>query len=412
MSVNWRFHIPVFLGVAGGVFIVALVELRPVPQGLRDVALVLGGALIGLMSLWLDEMVRTGPERDAARKEHARERREDHERANALRAANQKLLVENEKLVELAKASEDRDRIRSEAEASSAYILGSVGTILPTKADLPNATDLIQGMCDVIQSLSADLGLRYSDEERKMLQTPQPGLAAARQISAMVRSRGRDLPQRLWCFFELGNRTPWLRDQAKGANSTKAAIEWLEPFRGNPFLLFAPRFVEVIHELIEIFRPYEHTVPDGAREALVRRVGEAFDKISTFYAQGRNTLTPYRRTPWFFTDDNGVGVLTCIIDNPDAPERSFGLGVRDPNTYELSEIQGDKITSTRVTCDEFGWHCSTHIDASAANTCLDIELVLAVTNGGNPPTEAEIVVGVRKDEDDGEDKGKDDGRER
>jgi len=212
----------------------------------------------------------------------------------------------------------------------------------------------------------------------------------------MILTKARDLPQRLWCFFELGNRTPWLQDQAKSARSTKEVTSWLETLRENPFLPFAPRFLGAVDGLLEAFRPYSETVPDDARELLKRRVSEALASISEVYIQGRDTQTACRRSPWFYVDDKGVGVLACIIETPDAHE-DIMLSVRDANTYELAKCEDQGAKSWRVTRDDAGWHCSAHVDADTKSPCLDIRLVRAATNDGNPPTEAEAVIGVRPD---------------
>ena len=331
-------------------------------------------------------------QREEDRRQHEEERSEDKRQIEKLYTENRRLLTENEKLLEFAKASEDRDRICSEVEASSAYVLGWCATILPTK------TDSIQGNIASVRSLCSDLGLRFSDTEQKLLESPSASQTDSQQISRMVLTKARDLPQRLWCFFELGNRTPWLEDQAKSARSTKAATDWLEAIRRNPLLPFAPRFVRAVGELLEAFRPYCNAVPDDARELLKRKVSEALDRISHVYIQGRNTQTACRRSPWFYTDDQGGGILTCIIEPPDA-SGDLMLCVRDANTYELSKHENGGVHSCRVNRDDAGWHCSAHVDASTDRPCLDIRLVVAVTDDGNPPTEAEAVIGVRPDPD-------------
>lgn len=45
-----------------GAMIVTAVEIPDVPRGLRDAGLVLGGVLIGLLSLVIDEKLRAEPE--------------------------------------------------------------------------------------------------------------------------------------------------------------------------------------------------------------------------------------------------------------------------------------------------------------------------------------------------------------
>ncbi len=94
---GWRFHIAGFLGIAAGVlFIVAaeaLSRAHLIPSDVHDAGLVVGGALLGLIALSIDEIYRTGPERERARREreaqlarHQEERRLDFEQYRTLQA--------------------------------------------------------------------------------------------------------------------------------------------------------------------------------------------------------------------------------------------------------------------------------------------------------------------------------------
>lgn len=87
-KIDWRFYLPVCLAIILGAFIVAIVEnspaLRLVLLGWADAALVLGGALIGLTGIVLEEIYRSGPERVRVAQErqadvqrHQEERRVD-----------------------------------------------------------------------------------------------------------------------------------------------------------------------------------------------------------------------------------------------------------------------------------------------------------------------------------------------
>ncbi len=389
-SHNWRLHGLVFLFLVLGGFVLLLAEVYATSQAWREIGLAVGSFLIGFVSLSFDELVRARPQRIADNLQREKERAEDQQRIEKLYTENRRLFTENEKLLEFAKRVEDRDRIRSEVEASTAYVLGWCATILPTKAAS------IQDNLAAARSLCSDLGLRFSDTEQKLLESPSANQTDAQQISRMLLAKARELPQRLWCFFELGNRTPWLEDQAKSTRSTKAATDWLETIRRNPLLPFAPRFVRAVDELLEAFRPFCNAVPDDAREVLKQKVKEALDRISQVYIQGRDTLTASKRGPWFYTDDQGVGILTCLIETPGA-SGDLVLCVRDANTYELSKLEDGGVHSCRVNRDAAGWHCSAHVEASTERPCLDIRVVVDVTNDGNPPTEAEAVIAVRTD---------------
>jgi hypothetical protein len=92
-----QFRVPVCLGIAGGVFIVAFVELfgarHPIAADVRETALVVGGALVGLIALLLNDIFRTEPaflhieqERETERQRHQEERRLDFEQYRALQA--------------------------------------------------------------------------------------------------------------------------------------------------------------------------------------------------------------------------------------------------------------------------------------------------------------------------------------
>src|SRR5690349_18699847 len=96
-KIDWRFYSPVCLAIVLGALIVALVAdshtLRVILRGWADAALVLGGALMGLVSIILEEIYRSGPERarvaaerEAERQRHQEERRLDFAQYRSLQA--------------------------------------------------------------------------------------------------------------------------------------------------------------------------------------------------------------------------------------------------------------------------------------------------------------------------------------
>lgn len=387
--INWSFHALIFVGIAGGTVLILAVGLRPVSQRLGGTALVFGGALVGLISLWLDEVLRTGPERSRLEQQHEEERSEDRKKIDKLSEENQTLLDNNQKLFALAKASRDEERIRAEAEASSAYALArSAADLLTTSASSPKSLAPTVALC-------SDLGLRLTESERNLLRPASGVELDTMRISRMLRDLGRELPQRLWCFFELGDRTAWLLDQVETAKSTRAATDWLDTMQRNPFLPLAPCFQEAVAGLLKACRAFIEKIPENARQTLVQEVVTIVAKISSVYIQFRGTLIAYRRSPWFYTTDQGHGVLATTIDSPEDPEVRL-LGVLDSNNYDVSTYENSEVQTIRVTRDSAGWHCWSHPEATTDDPCIEISLVVAVTDDGNPPDKAEIVVGVRR----------------
>ena len=86
------------MGVAAGAAIIAFAAFWPISPGWKDVALVFGGALVGLISIWVEEFALSAPRRA-----------EDNQRMAAISAANERLIAENETLLALAKANEERE---------------------------------------------------------------------------------------------------------------------------------------------------------------------------------------------------------------------------------------------------------------------------------------------------------------
>lgn len=69
----WLLHGLVILAVMRGVSIVIFVEVRPLPLALKDFGLILGGGLIGFISVSFEEIVRAAPERRRAREQRAKD---------------------------------------------------------------------------------------------------------------------------------------------------------------------------------------------------------------------------------------------------------------------------------------------------------------------------------------------------
>jgi hypothetical protein len=92
---GWRFHVPVGLGFAGGLLLILFSEvaaaMHAISSGLKDLGLIVGGMLVGLVGISLYEVYGVAPERlrleqerDVERARHQEERRLDFEEYRAL----------------------------------------------------------------------------------------------------------------------------------------------------------------------------------------------------------------------------------------------------------------------------------------------------------------------------------------
>lgn len=91
---GWRFHVSICFGIAVGIFLIAGIEIagsHGLSGAVKDVGLVVGGMLLGLLVLCLYEMYFVAPqrartliERDAERQRHQEERRLDFEQYRSL----------------------------------------------------------------------------------------------------------------------------------------------------------------------------------------------------------------------------------------------------------------------------------------------------------------------------------------
>lgn len=94
---GWKFHVTVYVGIIGGALIILAAELlrsaHAVSSNVRDVGLVIGGVLIGFVTLLLNEIYRAQPERlrseqerELQRQRHQEERRLDFEQYRTMQS--------------------------------------------------------------------------------------------------------------------------------------------------------------------------------------------------------------------------------------------------------------------------------------------------------------------------------------
>lgn len=115
---------PVCFAIAGGALLVLIAEIlagaRIIPESIKDAGLILGGALMGLVAVSLNEIYRAEPERlkeererEAERQRHQEERRLDFEQYRSLQAELRETKTRAASLqakIELTGAL-DRDRV-------------------------------------------------------------------------------------------------------------------------------------------------------------------------------------------------------------------------------------------------------------------------------------------------------------
>jgi len=369
-KINWRFHSFVFVGFVIGCVIVLLVELGLVPVALKDFALGLGGAFIGLVSLSFDDIFRDTPER--LRQQN--ERFQDQQKHDAEHTNDQRKIDELQRTIEDLTAKADIDEKSRLLPQDYAYYLGHTATQLP---EAPDTLPLLRTLCYNIR-------FPLSDEEERLLDSEPPGPNDLQKISELVIARAeKRLDASLEVFFELGNKVEWLVNQIKHARSTQAALNQFEAYSVNPYIQMNQRYSGAIDEVLQALRPCRDVIPDDARESLQRAVGQALSTIPAVYVHSRNTVVLVPRSPWRFAND---AVLWSMVSHvPGFPDRDLMIGVRDSETYE---VVGSEPTTVQVTHDEIGWHCSAHAQSSEKEPCFEIRLVLGVTDGGNPPRNA------------------------
>lgn len=121
---GWRFHVTVYFGIVAGVFVILASELlgsaHVISSEVKDVTLVIGGLLLGLIAVSLNERYRAEPERarlererEQERQRHQEERRLDFEQYRAIQSQLREMRAHTAALqskLELTGAL-DRDRV-------------------------------------------------------------------------------------------------------------------------------------------------------------------------------------------------------------------------------------------------------------------------------------------------------------
>ncbi|HEY6350287.1 MAG TPA: hypothetical protein VI636_12840 [Candidatus Angelobacter sp.] len=374
---RWGFHGLVLFFAVVGVFVVVLAELRAPSPFWKDFGLIVGGLFIGFVSLSVDEHFRARPERIRARKEHEEERRQheeehksDQDRIAQLQAQNQTVLDRVRGVQGTVDERERREILLSQTETDNAYYLGYLATALPMKIE-SFADNLI-----LIRAFCGDLGIQFSQAEQCMLESASTEPSQGEKITEIVLSKETGIRPPLRCFFLLGNKAAWLRDQMENAHSSRAVLKDLEGLHSNPFLQLDPRYARVVDELLQILRPYRETIPDNARGLIRKEVLDALGKVPPIYVHGDRARIPVSSTQWIWVkdDDDDKPVAMRIIGK-------YGVVARNANAYEMF-LRDNMESKMDITRDEGGWHCSGHPNATEEDACFEIRFVLDATDGG------------------------------
>lgn len=295
--------------------------------------------------------------------------------------------VDNQRLRSIVEQREWREQLLERTETSAAYYLGYVATIL---GKTPNFSDepyqLISRWC-------ADLGLGLSEAEQLLLDQ-EVSDESVEEIATMISKKSLNLRPAIRPFFMFGNTAAWMRDFILNpAFSCREAADTLAPLQGNPYLSVDPEFATVVDQLVAVVESFHDPLSDDDREKLLTEVNEALKSVPSIYIQGGKVKTPVRTTKWMWVANNDPQsdrevVAMCMVG-------PYVVVARDDFVYEIvMNRDGDLKPIAIVHRDEEHWQCSADPGSNEESPCKDIQMVLFVSDGGQPVTEA-VVAYVR-----------------
>jgi hypothetical protein len=277
-----------------------------------------------------------------------------------------------------------RDRLAAEARADNAFGLGYAVSQRPTSPD--EITEHWRFLASFCQALSLPLGA----SEWSHIRAASDDVDELASVSTTIRGIvDQYAPREWWCFFSLGATIAWLTDALERHQNLYFARSELEGFQANPTLDDDPRYAEVAEKLSRAFAVIDGgTVLPAQRAQLVEDVNNALRELPEAQVEFRQTPFAIPVSDWYWTDTDGEIGAMCFVG-----DRS--VYAASATSYEVGHTGPDgSITLTR---NGEGWGCSKHGELSATAPCTDLDLVLATTNGGEPITQARLVL-VRDDE--------------
>ncbi len=323
--------------------VIAAVEIPDAPRSLRDAGLVLGGLLIGLISLIIDEKLRGGPEREA-----------------------------NKAQQEELNARHLREDRRYQAAVDDAFYLGLAASLLPVRPE--------EDLWKVLQQCIESLDLQFAPEESKLITTEPANFEEARAVTALAVSKGRNLGPQLRCFLRLGNTVAWLQGVLETWRRTGPVLGALEEISENPFLRDEQRYASIVSDLIQALSPGKQQIAPEDRARLNARVVEILGEVPAFTLEERDLKMPGQTSEWIWVTA-GDEIFPIRFLGP------YTISQRR-NYYEVSTDGGPPV---KVTRDAAGWHCKAHPNATEADPCQEIDVTLDATEGGQPVTEARLI---------------------
>jgi hypothetical protein len=236
---------------------------------------------------------------------------------------------------------------------------------------------------------SAELRLRFSDDEQAFLASvpsePSPEQLVALANLLVARTR-QDLRASLWPFLQLGAVVTSLYEQMERWGSTRPALTELETLQADEPLRRDTRYGNVVDELVKILRATGAFVTPEQRPKVQEKLRKAFERIPSDILTARSITVPLPVTDWYWVTE---GAVRLIGDD-------YSVLARSADAYEITDKTGETERTIAVERDQAGWHCALHPEANEHHPCPELDLVLNVTDGGRPVTEARLIL-VRSD---------------
>ena len=275
---------------------------------------------------------------------------------------------------------QSRAILLSGEDTTNAYYFGNLGTTLPTR------TDRDDGLVAVVRRLAGQLGVQFSDAERRTLDSEHPTDDEAEAITTLIVDKAYSLKQSLFYFFQLGNTIAWLRNQLDTMRSTQEVVRQLTDLASNPLLEIDPRYSDLINALLAALSPYQGSVSESEQAQIRAKVSEALQLAPPLYISSTETRTPVRGTDWLAMrdPDTDTVIATCIIGD-------HAILARNSTTFDIVSFAAPTEPLVHVTTDAAGWHCSAHPDASTVEPCTDIDIVSYANREGHAVSKARVI---------------------
>lgn len=277
----------------------------------------------------------------------------------------------------LASTRERREQHFEELRALNGFFLGH---------ELANASSSsredLSGI-EFVRSFCAGLSLNLSVNEWERLGQTPSSKDELRDIVDMVRSRVEQYaPPQWWCFFQLGSTLVWMIDDIEARRSLGRVKRQLEEIMADPALEVDQRYFSAVKSLLSVLPA---TLPSAGTDwsTIAAQVNKVLSSLPQ--AEPSLRIAPFAVpiSDWFWFDDDGLpGAMRRIGDG--------SLAAYTGGRFELSDFPD---RSDRTVCFEDGkWSCTIHEGANTEHPCPDIVLVSDMTNGGQPITEARLIL--------------------